>query len=117
MFIEKKNSLNKLIYLKVLLGFILISILEVLKFQISKKDKNSNIGHKNSVLKETKSKGNIKSNIDSKYDFFQIKEVNDQIQKKNLTYIETLSGGYGNIGNVLIMINNLINICEQIILL
>ena len=114
MLIEKKNSLNKLIYLKVLLGFILISILKVLNFLISKKDKNSIIGHQNSILMEAKSNGNIKSNIDSKYDFFQIKEVNDQIQKKNLTYIETLSGGYGNVGNVLIMINNMINICEQI---
>ena len=32
----------------------------------------------------------------------------------NLNNIETISGGQGNVGNALIMLNNLINICEKI---
>jgi hypothetical protein len=32
----------------------------------------------------------------------------------NLNNIETISGEQGNVGNALIMLNNLINICEKI---
>ena len=56
----------------------------------------------------------IKKNYDLNDEFIQIKEVQEQIYKKNLTSIETITGGAGNIGNALIMINNLINICEKI---
>ena len=56
----------------------------------------------------------IKKNYDLNDEFIQIEEVIEQIYKKNLTSIETISGGAGNIGNALIMINNLINICEKI---
>ena len=54
------------------------------------------------------------TNIEYNDDFFQLAEVKEQIKRKNITYIETISGGYGNIGNALIMLNNLINICENI---
>ena len=37
-----------------------------------------------------------------------------QIIRNNITNIETIYGGNGNIGNTLIMLNNLINICEKI---
>ena len=60
-------------------------------------------------------KSNIeKSNIDLNDEFFMIKTVKEQINTKNLTFINTISGGYGHVGNALIMLNNLINICEKI---
>ena len=107
-----KENLKKKKYLKTF--FVLILITLFFKIQISKKDKNLNIGNQNSEVKEIQSEGKMKTNIDSKYKLFQIKEVNEQIKKKNLTYIETLSGGTGNIGNALIMLSKLINICEEI---
>ena len=55
-----------------------------------------------------------KTNIDFSDEFFQIREVQEQIYKKNLTFIETISGGAGFVGNALIMLNGLINICEKI---
>ena len=48
------------------------------------------------------------------YEFFYIPEVQKQIIDDNITNIETISGGAGNIGNALIMLNHLINICEKI---
>ena len=54
------------------------------------------------------------TNIEYNDDFFQLAEVKEQTKRKNIAYIETISGGYGNIGNALIMLNNLINICENI---
>lgn len=55
-----------------------------------------------------------KSNIDYTDEFFKLKEVQFQIRKKNLTYVDTISGGYGKVGNALIMLNNLLNICINI---
>ena len=40
-------------------------------------------------------------------EFFQVQEIKSQIYKKNLTLIETISGGKGKVGNALIMLNNL----------
>lgn len=54
------------------------------------------------------------TNIDLNNEFFKTREVQEKINKTNLTYINTLSGGHGHIGNALIMLNNLINICEKI---
>ena len=54
------------------------------------------------------------TNIDLNDEFFQLQEVKEQIYKNNLTYITTISGGAGNVGNSLLMLNNLINICEKI---
>ena len=54
------------------------------------------------------------NNINFNYEFFYIPEVQKQIINNNLTNIETISGGSGNIGNALIMVNHLINICEKI---
>jgi hypothetical protein len=56
----------------------------------------------------------MKTNIKYDDEIFQLAEVKEQIKKKNISYIETISGGFGNIGNALIMLNNLINICENI---
>ena len=55
-----------------------------------------------------------KTNIDFRDEFFQIREVQEQIYNKNLTFIKTISGRGGNIGNALIILNNFINICEKI---
>ena len=51
-----------------------------------------------------------KSNIDYTDEFFMLKEVKLQINSKNITNVDTITGGYGHIGNALIMLNNLINI-------
>ena len=56
----------------------------------------------------------MKTNIEYNDDFFQIAEVRRQIRRKKISYIETIAGGYGNIGNALIILNKLINICENI---
>ena len=54
------------------------------------------------------------SNINLSDEFFHIPEVIDQIKLKHLSYVTTIGGGKGKIGNALLMLNNLINICEQI---
>lgn len=54
------------------------------------------------------------TNIDMTDDFFQIKEVIEQIIRNNLTYIETITGGFGKIGNALMIVNHLLNICKNI---
>lgn len=56
----------------------------------------------------------MKSNIDYNDDFFHLTEVKRQIRRKKINYIETIAGGYGNIGNALIILNKLINLCENI---
>ena len=48
------------------------------------------------------------TNIDFNDEFFQIPQVQNQIYDKNLDYIETISSEGGQIGNALIMLNNLI---------
>ena len=55
-----------------------------------------------------------KSNINLSDEFFQIKRVITQVKSRNITYIKTIGGGKAKIGNALIMLNNLINICESI---
>jgi len=56
----------------------------------------------------------VKTNIDYNNDFFKLAFVKRDIKRKNISYIETIAGGHGNLGNALIMLNNLINICENI---
>ena len=56
----------------------------------------------------------MKTNIEYNDDFFQIAEVRKQSRRKKISYIETIADGYGNIGNALIILNKLINICENI---
>jgi len=65
-------------------------------------------------LKEINITQSTKTNIDLNDEFFMRKEVRDTVFKNNVTKVETLAGGRGNIGNALIMLNNLINICEKI---
>ena len=65
--------------------------------------------YKNSQLtikKEIKTNDNclIKSNIDLEHEFILMKSVQNQIHNKNLTRIETIAGGYGKIGNALIIL-------------
>lgn len=67
------------------------------------------------INKERKNFFEYSNNTNTNFDeFFQSPEIKSQIYKKNLTFIETISGGKGNIGNALIMLNKLINICEII---
>ena len=83
--------------------FILISLLKDKAEKINSYDKKRN---ENIPL--------IKSNINVSDEFFQIPEVQEQIYKNKLTFIKTLSGGKGMLGNALIILNNLINICIKI---
>ena len=48
-------------------------------------------------------------------EFLYLDSIKSQIEKKNLTSFETIYGGNGNMGNALFIMNNLINICENII--
>ena len=59
-------------------------------------------------------KSNKNNNIYIYKEFFYIPLVQKQIIMNNLNNIETISGGQGNVGNALIVLNNLINICEKI---
>lgn len=51
----------------------------------------------------------MKPNIDLNNEFFQIKEVQEQIKSKNLTYTNTIFGDRYKVGNALTILNNLIN--------
>ena len=55
-------------------------------------------------------------NIDLNDEFFQINEVKKQLYFNNVTKVETISriGENMNIGNALIVLNNLLNICINI---
>ena len=105
-----KNSSNKKYFL---IFIILIGILiDNNIILVNNLNKNSYLN----INKEVQTNDNclIKSNIDLDHNFILMKTVQDQIHNKNLTSIKTIAGGYGKIGNALIMLNNLINICEQI---
>ena len=78
---------------------------------INNKTKNINITNSEIILTNTK---NQISNINYKDKFFNLNEVRRQIKSKNLTYINTILPGNAKIGNSLIVLNNLIIICERI---
>ena len=95
---------KKVYFLKIIL--ILITIIN---FYINKNKINKIYSFANFCQKKT--------NIEYDDNFFQLREVKQQIKKKNLTYIETIANeneNIGNMGNALIILNNLINICENI---
>ena len=105
-----KNSFNKkyfLIFIK-LIGILIANDIIL----VNNLNKNSYLN----INKEVQTNDNclIKSNIDLDHEFITMKSVQDQIHNKNLTSIQTISGGHGKIGNALLMLNNLINIGEQI---
>lgn len=75
---------------------------------------NNKIKIKNNTKPEDKIISKVHSNINLNDEFIKMNKVQKQIKEKNLTYIETLQGVEGNVGNALIMLNNLINICEKI---
>ena len=65
------------------------------------------------INKDTNYNG-FETNIDLTDEFFRLEEVKKKLSNYNLTYIETITGYGGNIGNALIILNNLINICINI---
>lgn len=98
---------------KLFLGvFILLNL--ILFSGFVKKNKNNNKLIQNNFIQFDRYSGNLISNINQDDDFFKLPEVQKQIYYKNLTYIDTLYGVSGNIGNALISLNNIINICEKI---
>lgn len=56
----------------------------------------------------------MKTNIDFNDEFFRMTEIKQQIQRKNIKYVDTLAGPALNVGNSLIILNNMINICIYI---
>ena len=114
-FIKQKKQLNKyqLIFILFLILILYFSNGDSFKFIKSYHLTNQNRTTPIEInLKNPNTE--IKTNIDLNDEFFRIKEVKQQIFKKNLTYIETLAGPSSNIGNALIVLNNLINICINI---
>ena len=107
----KKHQLLVLLFLVLLLLFLLNDyiLVKYCKSYSSELFKLKSI-YNNSVIENV----NRNSSIDFDDEFFQIKEVQNQIYLKNLSNIKTLSGSGGNIGNALISLNNLINICINI---
>lgn len=103
------NKLNRIIFL-ILLIFLINDYL-LIEFLYPSKNKKYHKIHKTDIEENTNER---KTNINPDDEFFQIKKVKKQIEDKNLKYIETITGGGGSIGNALIMLNNLINICENI---
>ena len=103
-------------YLFVISFFILIYLLNSISlFKYLENHQNTlKASYSDQVILEDKKDFINKTNIDFNDEFFQLKEVKQQITKKNLTFIETISGGIGKLGNALIILNNLINICENI---
>ena len=79
-----------------------------------KENRHNNKDIQNNFKKYDRFSGNLISNINQNNDFFKLPEVQKQIYFKNLTNIETLYGVSGNVGNALISLNNIINICEKI---
>ena len=77
-------------------------------------NKHNNELNKNNFKKFDRYSSNFISNINYQDDFFKLPIVKKQIYDNNLTHIETLYGVSGNVGNALIMLNNIINICEKI---
>ena len=74
------------------------------------KNKNYNLKKKKIILKIK----NINDINDITVDFFSLIEVKKQISINNITYILTIFGNHKKVGNSLIILNNLINICEKI---
>ena len=65
--------------------------------------------------KKTEDKYNIiKPNFDLNDEFFQMSEIKTIIYNNNITHIETLYSSNQKVGNSLLIMNSLINICEKI---
>ena len=79
-----------------------------------KESKYNNELIKNNFKKFDRYSDILISNINYQDDFFKLPIVKKQIYDNNLTYIETLYGVSGNVGNALVSLNNIINICEKI---
>ena len=107
----KKNKLFKFL----IIVLIIINLINNLKLSFSR-DKYKEL--QNFIFKKGTQAKFLellnKSNIDTDKEFFQITQVRQQIYRKNINYVDTISGGKGNVGNALIMLNKLINICEII---
>lgn len=107
--LEKQNSFSSNLYFtkcKTLFIFMIMILIinDIILVTIIKK-----------ISINLKNKNDEHTNINLEDEFFQIKEVRQQIEAKNLININTITcGGNANIGNSLIMLNNLINICENI---
>ena len=89
-----------------LIIILLINDYILLTYTKFKSNLNINI---NEEIYLTKNDSSIRKNFDFTDEFFNIKSIKEQIKKKNLTTIETISGDYGHLGNSLIKINNLIS--------
>ena len=110
--IHSNIRINIFKYIKIILIIIINDFVLIKMFKNQIKHQTSLI--LNDFINKEKKNSNKNNNINFNYEFFYIPEVQKQIINNNLTNIETISGGSGNIGNALIMLNHLINICEKI---
>lgn len=103
-------------YSKVKKIFFLVFIMIDLKLfsYFINENKHNNELNKNNFKKFDRYSSNLISNINYQDDFFKLPIVKKQIYDNNLTHIETLYSVSCNVGNALIMLNKLINICEKI---
>ena len=104
----------KKVYWLAFICFIFILIVIGITLIIILRKKAYLIINEKQIINNNNNSNKIKSNIDLNDEFFKIKTVQEQINNKNLTYIRTISGGHGHVGNALKMLNNLINIYEKI---
>ena len=116
LFINKKVNINKFQIILVLFLIILIWNINdtILKSMfIHYKNIQQKLTSNGKINKNTNYNG-FETNIDLTDEFFLLNEVKKKLSNYNLTYIETITGYGGNIGNALIILNNLINICINI---
>lgn len=102
-----KNYLYKLFFI-----FTFIFISNLIIFRIFKNYSLLNMNSK--ITKGYNKSPSVKTNIINDDEFLHLSEVRKQIKNRHLNHIETISGGSGNVGNALIILNNLINVCEKI---
>ena len=100
----KKITYKKYILYKLKINdFLLLTILLYFNFLF-----NYNIQKISSITQK------IKINIDFNDEFYQLKDVKKQMKERNISYIKNLFCERLKTGNALIVLNNLINICENI---
>ena len=110
--LKKYNSPNSNLYFTICIClFIFIILILIINDIVLIK-----IIKKNSINLENKKEVHVNhTNINFEDEFFRINEVKQQIEAKHLINIDTITcDGKINIGNSLIQLNNLINICVSI---
>ena len=102
---KSKNNYTRKYSILIILFLLIANYYIILKYNLHKDIIN---------FKKLNKNVNAHTNIDYTDQFFQLREVRRQIHHKKLKKVKTISGGKGKIGNALMMLNNLLNICVNI---